>query len=121
MQERTLNKLKKRCLNTIRVLCRLVGNGKDDYFYVGYSSKAAYVGSPGRKGWNHVVVFADRLYCCDALNLEAAIHDSISHEQELSDFCQVDVVEAANVDAELVRVGSKSHRPRGRSLRRSGP
>jgi hypothetical protein len=83
MQERTLNKLKKRCLNTIRVLCRLVGNGKDDYFYVGYSSKAAYVDSPGRKGWNHVVVFADRLYCCDALNLEAAIHDSISHEQEL--------------------------------------
>jgi hypothetical protein len=61
----------------------LLVNGKDDYFYVGYSSQAAYVGSPGREGWNHVVVLADRLYCDDALNLEAAIHNSISDEQKL--------------------------------------
>jgi len=65
-----------RCMLTIRTLCEL--KSMHNYYYIGFTAaKAARFGS-GRKGWKHVVVLADHMNRTDGLDLEEAIHNSIS-------------------------------------------
>src|SRR5690349_14236738 len=82
MHDRKLKKIEERCIKTIETLCGLVQ--WPHYFYIGYSSvRACYVGSPGRVGWRHVVVLADKMKSKFALDVEEAIHNAINERKNI--------------------------------------
>jgi hypothetical protein len=102
-------------MDTIMELCQL----GMEYYYVGYTSGSALHLEGGHKGWDHVVLLADRMKMKEALDLEAAIHDGISDVDRRSAIWKLYHPEKKRYDKKrqmdrvTVRRNNGGHKPKG--------